>query len=101
MREPHLITEALRYGTRCQGITQIYLPPKRLSTNGMNHAFALLGEGDKPTPEGSKAELTYSSQRRVQTWPGPLRGEYRRHCCQWGSFWVKTGAVTNFYGTVR
>jgi len=28
--------EALRYGTRCQGITQFYLPPTRLSTNGMN-----------------------------------------------------------------
>jgi len=31
----NLITETLRYGTRFQGITQFYLPPTRLSTNGM------------------------------------------------------------------
>jgi len=31
-------TEALRYGTRFQGITPFYLPPTRLSTNGMNKA---------------------------------------------------------------
>jgi len=36
----NLITEAVRYGTRCQGwgpgITQFYLSPTRLSTSGMN-----------------------------------------------------------------
>jgi len=30
------VTEALRCGTRFQGITQFYLPPIHLSTNGMN-----------------------------------------------------------------
>jgi len=36
------ITEALRYGTRCQGITQFYLPPTHLSTNGMNQTCLCL-----------------------------------------------------------
>jgi len=36
------ITEALRYGTRCQGITQFYLPLASLSTNGMNHTWLCL-----------------------------------------------------------
>jgi len=35
-------SEALRYGTRCQGITQFYLSHTRLSTNGMNHACLCL-----------------------------------------------------------
>jgi len=32
-----LISRALRYGPCQRGITQIYLPPTRLSTSGMNH----------------------------------------------------------------
>jgi len=32
-----LISKALRYGTCLREITQIYLPPTRLSTSGMNH----------------------------------------------------------------
>jgi len=37
-----LITEAHRYGTRCQWITQFYLLPTRLSTNRMNHTCLCL-----------------------------------------------------------
>jgi len=35
-----IIAKALRYSTRCRGISQFYLHtqlPTRLSTNGMNH----------------------------------------------------------------
>jgi len=49
------ITEALRYGTRFQGITQFYLQPMLLSIP----AFAFSAEAGLhlPTPEGWKAEL--------------------------------------------
>jgi len=36
------ITKELRYGTRFQWITQFYLPPTALSTNGMNHTCLCL-----------------------------------------------------------
>jgi len=48
------------YGTRCQGITQLYLSHTRLSTDGMNHmAFAFPAKAGPhlPTPEGWTAEL--------------------------------------------
>jgi len=34
--------KALRYGTCCQGISQLYLSPTRLSTNGLNHTCLCL-----------------------------------------------------------
>jgi len=35
----NFIAQALRYGTRCQGITPFYLSTTRLSTSGFNHAY--------------------------------------------------------------
>jgi len=56
----NLITEALRYGTRCKGSYNVTCIPTRSSANGMNHAFdsqptvVLI----LPTPEEWKAKST-------------------------------------------
>jgi len=53
------LSNALRHGTRSQGISQFYLHTPRTSANGMNHAFAFLAEAGThlPTREEWKAEL--------------------------------------------
>jgi len=41
----NLVREVRKYGTHHGGITQFYLPPKHLSTNGMDHTcISLTGE---------------------------------------------------------
>jgi len=52
------ITEALGYGSRCQGITQFYLPPTRLCRNEMNYTCFCLSSR-LPTPKQWKAALAY------------------------------------------
>jgi len=60
MRQP--ITEALRYGTRYWGISQLFLPPMHLS---VNHAFAF------PAEAGS--HLVYEPWRDGRlSWPSWL-----------------------------
>jgi len=57
----NLITEALRYGTRCQGSHSFTRTPTCLSANGMNHVIAFPAEAgpDFTDPEGWKAESAW------------------------------------------
>jgi len=54
------VTEVLGMArrTRCQWITQLYLPLTRLSTNGISFAFLVEASPHLPTAKGWNAELT-------------------------------------------
>jgi len=61
-------SEALRYGTRSQGISQFYLHTPRSSANGMNHTclfFPAKAGTHLPTLEGWKAELALYYQFNI------------------------------------
>jgi len=66
------ITETLEYVIRCQGITQLDLPPTRLSTNWLNHSFLCLPSQSWSSfthPERRKAELVQAQPRWVNSLP--------------------------------
>jgi len=61
------IIEALRYGTRCQGIAYFYMPPTSLYRNEMNHSFTDPGGMEGWVGLGAIMVMKQSDQDRKVT----------------------------------
>jgi len=69
----NLITETFRYSTRFQCITQFYLLPTRLSTNGMNHTCLCLP---------SRSWSSFTDPEGMEGWVGLGTTMVSKQCAQ-------------------